>query len=133
MSSFFRVTVMMLVALLPCRSGWAQQQPVLAPREAALKVEADRLLPGAPIRVRGLQAPEQYGVFVSNDPQGLTYYSVLVDRNVTVAYADVKQIKEGRGGFDPNTGKHKSHREAIIITAVVTVVLVGGVLGGFAH
>ena len=132
MTTFIRVLVVTLLLLLPCRTGWAQQQSAPAPREAALKVEADKLLPGAPIRVSGMQAPEQFGVFVSDDAEGLTFYSILVDRNITVAYADVKRIKRGPGGFDPRTGKRKGHKKAIIVTAVVVAGVTLAVFeGGF--
>ena len=132
MSILIRFTFLTLLFLLPCRIGWAQQQSAPTPREAALKVEADKLLPGAPIRVSGVQAPEQFGVFVSDDAEGLTFYSILVDRNVTVAYADVKRIKRGPGGFDPNTGKRKGHKKAIIVTAVVVAAVTLAVFeGGF--
>lgn len=111
----------------------AQQPVALTPAESAIKAQADKLSPHAPIHILCLHAPEQFGTFVSNDQQGFTFYNLPSGPNITLPYADVKSIKKGFGGFDPNTGKRKSHKEAVIITAVAVVVLISGLAGGIHY
>ena len=108
----------------------AQQPAALTPAESAIKAQADKLSPGAPIHIQCLHPPEQFGTFVSSDQQGFTFFNPPSGFNVTLAYADVKAIKSGFGGFEPKTGKHKSHKKVIIITAVIVGAVVLSAFGG---
>ena len=108
------------------------QQPTAPPSKAELaaKQKAGTLQPGDPFRITKAHAPEQFGRFVASNEQSLTFYSILVDQNETVAYADIAKLKQGAGNFNPYTGQRKSHKEAIIITSVAAFIIVSGILAG---
>jgi len=119
-----RLLIGLLLLTLTVTSG-AQQTPALTAAEAAIKHKADTLAPGAHISVVRLQAPEEFGDFLSNDDQGFTFHDIDLNSNVTLKYADVRKIKDGYGGYNSFRGRHTDHTKALIVGAIV----VGGLVG----
>lgn len=120
------VTISLILAL--AATSGAQQMPALSKREAAVKLKADHLAPGAPISIVRSHAQEEFGTFISNNRDGLTFHDMDQKVDVTLRYADVRKIKDGYGGYNSIKGRHTDHTKALIVIAVVAVAL-GALIG----
>jgi hypothetical protein len=107
------------------------QGAALPKRALAVKHKIEALAPNAPISVVPLQAPEEYGTFVSRDDESFTFHDVDSKANVTMRYLDVRKVKDGYGGYNTATGRHTDHTKAVIVSLVVAGVL-GGLIGAVA-
>ncbi len=107
-----------LIAALALTSS-AQQVAPLSPREAAIKQKADHLALNAPISVIRFHAEEEFGKFLSNDQESITFYDIDDKADVTLKYADVKKIKNGYGGYNWMRGRHTDRTKGLIVAAVV--------------
>ena len=108
--------------------AFSQSSPVLSKQAAAVKQKASRLAPQSPISVVRFDAEEEYGRFVSSDPESFTFYDIDQKINVTLTYQTVKKLKDGYGGYNHATQRHVDRRRNAIIAAVVVgglAVLIG--------
>ena len=103
----------------------AQQGISLTSREIAIKRKADALKPHAKISVILLNGPEQFGAYISNDTDSLTFQDVDRKTEATVKYSDIKKLKEGYGGYNSFQHRHTDRSKAIVVAVIVL-----GVLGG---
>ena len=119
-----RLLIGLLLFTLTVTSS-AQQSAPLTSAEAAIKRKADTLAPGAHISVVRLHAPEEFGDFLSNDEQGVTFHDIDLNSDVTLKYAGIRKIKDGYGGYNSFRGRHTDRTKALVIGAIV----VGGLVG----
>ena len=106
----------------------AQSNPVLSRQATAVRQKANRLSPQSPISVVRFHAQEEYGHFLSSDPESFTFYDIDQKAKVTLPYETVKKIKDGYGGYNSATHRHVDRRKAFITTAVAVgglAVLIG--------
>ena len=125
-----KIMAALLISTLMLPSS-AQQTTSISKKEAAIKRKADTLTPNAPISVLCVHAAEEYGNFVSNDQDSLTFYDIDRKANMTLKYADVRKIKDGYGGYNSLQKTHTDHTRAIIVTAAV-IAVIGGLIGAAA-
>ncbi len=114
---FRRIAALLLFAL-PVTS-FGQQAPALLVRGAAVKQKAGQLSPGARISVVRVHGLEEFGTFVRNDDVEFTFYDVDLHRDVSLAYDEVKKIKDGYGGYNPPNHRHVDRDKNLIVAAVV--------------
>lgn len=117
--------VVLAVSFVFGQPAFSQSSPVLSKQAAAVKQKASRLAPQSPISVVRFDAEEEYGRFVSSDPESFTFYDIDQKINVTLTYQTVKKLKDGYGGYNYATQRHVDRRRNTIIAAVV----VGGLAG----
>ena len=111
------VAVCLLVAVAITAS--AQPSANLPKRAEMIKRKADSLTSHSPISVIPVHGGEEFGEFLSNDQEGLTFRDIDRKVDVTLKYTEVRKLKNGYGGYNSPRGRHTDRSKAIIITAVV--------------
>ncbi len=109
----------------------AQQSPAPSKQAAAVKRKADQLQPGTPISVVRVSAPEQFGTFISKNDDGVTFYDADLKAPVTLAYVEIRKIKDGYGGYNTIQHRHTDRTRGLIVFAVVMAAL-GALIGAVA-
>ncbi len=119
------LTRLLVLILIVSTTGlsYGQQDSRLSSRASALKKKADRLSPGAQIRVIKMQGSDQYGQFRSDDDTGFTIYDIDRNENVSLRFEEVRKIKVGYGARNSSRQTRKSHRGAIIATCATLGVI----------
>jgi hypothetical protein len=129
-NSISRSLSRLLAALLILTMAWtsnAQQAHSLPPRAAAIKHKADTLVRDAKISVIPTQGQEEFGTFLSNDPESFTFFDVGSKAQVTLKYIEVKKLKDGYGGYNSIQQRHTDHTKAMIV-AIAAVGVLGALL-----
>jgi hypothetical protein len=130
MGTLARLVAALLVFTISLTSP-AQPSSQPSKQAAAVKRKADRLQPNAPISVVRVNAPEQFGTFISKNEDGVTFYDVDLKAPVTLAYAEIRKIKDGYGGYNTIQHRHTDRTRGLIVFAVVMAAL-GGLIGAVA-
>ena len=123
------VAVLLIVAL--GMSGSAQETPALSKKALAIKHTADSLTPHSRMSVIPTQGDEEFGEFLSNNQEGLTFLDVDRKIEVTLRYADIRKIKKGYGGYNNATGTHIDRTKSLVVVALV-VGAIGALLAAVA-
>jgi hypothetical protein len=122
-TSVRRLVPWVLACVMAANSAGAQQPPSLSRTAAKVKAKVERLTPQDHISVIPLQGEEEFGSFLSDDPQQFTFYDIDQKRNVSLRYEDVRKVKDGYGGYNPLARKHTDHTRAVVVGVVFAVVL----------
>jgi hypothetical protein len=130
--SFRQVVPFVLICVLTARTISAQQPPPLSKKASEVKVKVETLSPQARVSVIPVHGEEEFGTFVSNDPDRFTFYDVDQKMNVTLKYEEVRKVKDGYGGYNHLRGRHTDHTKAIVIGVVLACVLVALIIAA-AH
>jgi len=120
--SLSKILASLLVLTMACTTS-AQQASPLSPRAAAVKQKADTLAPDAKISVITLHGEEEFGTFVSNNQEGLTFYDVDNKTVVTLKYIEVKKLKDGYGGYNSIRQRHTDRTKGRIVAVALAGVL----------
>ncbi len=124
-------TVAVLLVITVTLTSVAQPSLRVSRQTAAAKKKADGLSPNAPISVVRVNAPEQYGTFISRSDDAFTFYDVDLKVPVTLAYTEIRKIKDGYGGYNTIRHRHTDRTKGLIIFAVAMAAL-GGLIGALA-
>lgn len=123
------VAALLIVAVTATTS--AQQTPHLSKKAEAIKRAADALAPHARISVIPIHGEEEFGEFLSNDQEGVTFHDIDRKVDVTLKYSEVRKLKSGYGGYNSAQGRHTDRTRNFVVIAVVLAVL-GGLIGAVA-
>lgn len=116
----------LIVCCISC--AIAQKVDPLSKQTMAVKQKAESLSLKAHITVIRLNAPKEFGDFLSCDQQSLTFYDVDSRTNVTLEYAKIKKIKDGYH-YNFLRGKHTDPPRTIIVLPIVIGVFLGAIIG----
>jgi len=83
------------------------------------------LAPHARISVVRIQAPEEYGEFLSSNRDGFTFFDVDRKIDVTLTYEEVRKVKRGYGGYNWLSHTHTDRTKGFIAMGVVAGLLIG--------
>jgi len=89
------------------------------------KANRDDARPHARISVARVQAPEEYGEFLSGDQDGFTFFDVDRKIDVTLNYEEVLKVKRGYGGYNHLRHTHNDRTRGFIAMGVVAALLIG--------
>ncbi len=126
--SMFRVVrrplPLVLIFLLTLGSADAQQPG--SPSKTAIRIRAkvETLSLQDHISVIPVQGEEEFGVFVSRDVDGFTFYDVDRKTDVSFRYEDVRKVKDGYGGYNHLRRRHTDRTKALVAGGVVVGALV---------
>jgi len=123
------VSAFLIVCL--AASTAAQNVPYPTKKMEAIRHKAETLAPNAPISVIPLHGAEEFGLFLSYDPEGFTFHDIDRKMDVRLQYSEVSKLKNGYGGYNSVQGRHTDRTKAVVITVVVLGAL-GALIGAAA-
>lgn len=125
-----RLVAAFLIATLGA-TAIAQQPPALSKNASAIKRKVERLAPHSPISVIRVKGGEEFGELLSTTQDGFTFRDIDRKTDVTLNYAEVRNVKKGYGGYNYARGRHTDRRKNLIVAAI-GVATIGALLGALA-
>ena len=125
-----RLLAGLLISVMSFTSS-AQQVSPLSRKADEIKRKADALGPNAAISVIPIHGAEEYGNFLSSGSEELTFYDVDRKTKVTLKYTEIREIKDGYGGYNSAVRRHTDRTKATIVIVAVVAVL-GGLIAAAA-
>jgi len=100
-------------------------QHPLSQNAAKIERHVAQLAPDAKVSVIPYRGEEEFGTFVSKTAEGFTFHDVDTKIDVTTKYEEVKDLRDGYGGYNHIRHRHTDRRRSMIIGAVVIAGLLG--------
>lgn len=127
-----KIQIAMMLVFGLSISALAQTPPPLSKRAREIKTKVSTLSPQARISVVPKQGEEEFGLFLSSEPEQFSFYDIDRKTNVTLKYEEVRKIKDEYGGYNHLRGRHTDHTKAVVVGIVLAGVLLALIVGA-AH